>query len=87
MPRASFGRVLPVLLVGLALLYLWWLRRQLRRRWPAATPGTDEAPTPGPWDAHHTWNQDPRPFVWHKTADEILDAIATYCQPINDSAH
>jgi hypothetical protein len=34
-----------------------------------------------------TWNQDPRPFVWHKTADEILDAIATYCQRINDSAH
>jgi transposase len=34
-----------------------------------------------------TWNQDPRPFVWHKTADEILDTIATYCQRINDSAH
>jgi hypothetical protein len=34
-----------------------------------------------------TWNQDPRPFVWHKTADEILDAIAAYCQRINDSGH
>jgi len=34
-----------------------------------------------------TWNQDPRPFVWHKTADEILDTIATYCQRINDSGH
>jgi transposase len=34
-----------------------------------------------------TWNQDPRPFVWTKTADEILDTIATYCQRINDSAH
>jgi transposase len=34
-----------------------------------------------------TWNQDPRPLVWHKTADEILDTITTYCQRINDSKH
>ena len=34
-----------------------------------------------------TWNEDPRPFVWTKTADEILDTIATYCQRINDSGH
>jgi transposase len=34
-----------------------------------------------------TWNQQPRPFVWAKTADEILDTIATYCQRINDSGH
>jgi transposase len=33
------------------------------------------------------WNQNPRPFVWTKTADEILDTIATYCQRINDSGH
>jgi hypothetical protein len=25
--------------------------------------------------------------VWTKTADEILDTIAAYCQRINDSAH
>jgi transposase len=34
-----------------------------------------------------TWNEEPRPFVWTKTADEILDAIAAYCQRINDSEH
>jgi transposase len=34
-----------------------------------------------------TWNEEPRPFVWTKTADEILDTIATYCQRINDSGH
>jgi transposase len=34
-----------------------------------------------------TWNQDPRPFVWAKTADEVLDTIAAYCQRINDSGH
>ncbi len=33
------------------------------------------------------WNDDPKPFVWHKTADEILDSLATYCQRINDSGH
>ena len=33
------------------------------------------------------WNDDPKPFVWHKTADEILDSLATYCQRINDSDH
>jgi transposase len=34
-----------------------------------------------------TWNEHPRPFVWTKTADEILDSIATYCQRINNSGH
>jgi transposase len=34
-----------------------------------------------------TWNDDPRPFVWTKTADDILDSIARYCQRINDSRH
>jgi transposase len=31
------------------------------------------------------WNEDPKPYVWHKTADEILDSLASYCQRINDS--
>jgi transposase len=34
-----------------------------------------------------TWNQDPRPFVWTKAADQILDTIANYCQRINNSRH
>jgi transposase len=34
-----------------------------------------------------TWNNDPRPFVWHKTADEILESVASYCQRISDSGH
>jgi transposase len=33
------------------------------------------------------WNEDPKPFVWHKSADEILDTLAGYCERINDSAH
>jgi len=26
------------------------------------------------------WNEDPRPYVWTKTADDILDSLKTYCQ-------
>jgi transposase len=33
------------------------------------------------------WNDNPKPFVWHKNADEILDSLAAYCQRINDSGH
>jgi transposase len=33
------------------------------------------------------WNDNPKPFVWHKTADQILDSVAAYCQRINDSGH
>ena len=34
-----------------------------------------------------TWNENPKPFAWHKTADEILDTLAGYCQRISDSGH
>ena len=34
-----------------------------------------------------TWNDDPRPYVWTKTADQILDSIRRYCDRINDSRH
>ena len=34
---------------------------------------------------HH--NRDPKPFIWHKTADQILDSVARFCKRINDSGH
>jgi len=34
-----------------------------------------------------TWNDNPRPYVWHKTADQILESLATYCHRINNSGH
>ena len=34
-----------------------------------------------------TWNENPRPFVWHKTADQILDSLARYLQRISDAGH
>jgi len=32
-------------------------------------------------------NQEPKPFVWTKTADEILANVASFCQCISDSRH
>ena len=29
------------------------------------------------------WNEDPKPFVWTKTADEILADLANYCTRLN----
>src|SRR6266540_22757 len=34
-----------------------------------------------------TWNENPRPYVWTKTADEILDSIAAFCQRTSDAGH
>jgi transposase len=34
-----------------------------------------------------TWNDDPRPYVWTKTADEILNSIATFCQRTSGAGH
>ena len=32
-------------------------------------------------------NENPRPYVWTKTADQILDSISRYCNRINASGH
>ncbi len=34
-----------------------------------------------------SWNENPRPFIWHKTADQILDNLAGYLERIPDSGH
>jgi transposase len=34
-----------------------------------------------------TWNDDPQPYVWTKTADQILESIKRYCTTITDSGH
>ena len=33
------------------------------------------------------WNEDPKPFIWRKTADEILDNLASYIQRIPQTGH
>lgn len=34
-----------------------------------------------------TWNENPRPYLWTKTTDQILDSIKQYCQRINQTRH
>jgi transposase len=34
-----------------------------------------------------TWNENPRPYVWTKTAEQILESIALYCGRTNHSGH
>ena len=33
------------------------------------------------------WNEDPKPFVWKKTADEILNSLAKYMNRISGAGH
>ena len=42
-------------------------------------------PISEPWI--EAWNEDPKPFVWTKTADEILESLSGYLARINDSGH
>jgi transposase len=37
------------------------------------------------WAAN--WNENPTPFVWHKTAEEILERLASYCAEISQIAN
>ncbi len=34
-----------------------------------------------------TWNENPQPYAWTKTADQIPDSIRRYCQRINQTGH
>ena len=56
-----------------------WLRRGTHR----STKELESAIS----DWIEQWNEDPKPFVWHKSADEILDTLASYCARISDSGH
>jgi transposase len=34
---------------------------------------------------HH--NRNPKPFIWTKTADQILESVAAFCKRISNSGH
>ncbi len=36
------------------------------------------------WVEH--WNENPATFVWHKTADEILERLGRYCADVTNTA-
>jgi transposase len=33
------------------------------------------------------WNNDPKPFIWTKTAEQILQSLARFCQRISGAGH
>lgn len=35
----------------------------------------------------HVHNEDPKPFIWTKTADQILQTVARFCMRTSESAH
>ncbi|HVI35590.1 MAG TPA: IS630 family transposase, partial [Gaiellales bacterium] len=35
----------------------------------------------------NNWNKDPKPFVWTKTAEDILQSLAKYIAKISDAGH
>ena len=37
------------------------------------------------WTKH--WNHDPKPFIWHKTADQIFHSLTNYLQCIPNTGH
>jgi transposase len=57
--------------------------KQLRRGVHRSTRELENAI--GTFIQHH--NQDPKPFVWHKTADQILDSVARFGIRTSDSGH
>ena len=73
------------------------MRRDVAALRRAAAPSTHKTPSIQRWLIRHlrftvhftptwiaNWNEDPTPYVWHKTADEILNSLASYCQRISD---
>ena len=56
-------------------------RRQIKRGVHRSTRELEEAIR----SYLRTYNLDPKPFIWHKTADEILASVAAYAQRISDS--
>jgi len=32
-------------------------------------------------------NKEPKPFIWHKTADQILDSVARFCKRTIETEH
>jgi hypothetical protein len=47
------------------------------------------APPPSPTSVsrRNAWNDDPKPFRWTKTAEEILDSLAKYIARISGGGH
>jgi transposase len=58
-------------------------RKQIRRGTHRSTRQLEQAIR----DYLKVYNQNPRPFVWSKSADEILDSLKRFCLRISNSQH
>lgn len=58
-------------------------KKQLRRGVHRSTKELEQATHA--FIKHH--NKEPKPFIWHKTADQILDSVARFCKRTSDSGH
>lgn len=70
----------------LSLVERWFgllTQRQIRRGVHRSTPELEQAIR----RYIEVCNEDPKPFVWTKSADEILANLAKYCQRISASGH
>jgi hypothetical protein len=45
------------------------------------------APRTDGTSASRIWNSNPKPYVWTRTAEEILERLASYLNRIPDSGH
>ncbi len=84
-PRSTF-HFTPTYSSWLNLVERWFA--ELTTKWPGRSAHRsvrDLVASIRTWIAN--WNDEPRPYVWHKEADEILEGLAAYCQRINDSGH
>ena len=57
--------------------------KQLRRGTHTSTAQPEKAIT----DYLEIYNQDPKPFRWTKSADDILNAVKSYCLTICEAGH
>ena len=64
-----------------------WFSELTTKNLQRATHRTVRELNTGIRDWIKAWNDNPRPYVWTKTADQILESIARYCTRINDSGH
>ncbi len=58
-------------------------RKQLRRGTYRSTQALEQAIR----EYLEVYNEDPKPFIWTKTADQILESLKTYCERIYETEH
>lgn len=83
-PRRTSGHAIAPAEVPQHLVERWFAELTNRKLRRSAHRGVTELETViRKWT--NEWNKDPKPFVWTKTGDEILETLAAYCARISSS--